>query len=155
MDRVDCEKCLNGEFYDDDKLRCRLKNCQPDYSDMAEIRKALLDSFPNSFINEHNEFIAQKYANEYFRLEDCEYPVDVECKVLEYLSRSAYKGQPYSQEWRNIKFRNSMRNGINAFLDTDFSDEQMGIIYQKLGNRIRHKLTVEFIESGYDFTLLK
>lgn len=153
MKRIECEHCKNG-CYEDDKLRCRLKQCKPDYADMWEIRTALLDSFEKSFFNDTNEFIAHKYSNTYFRMEDCEYPIDVESKVLEWLSRSAYKGQPYSQEWRNRKFRTFMKNGINIFLDTDFSDVQFGVIYQKLGNRINHDLTVKFIESDYDFSLL-
>lgn len=48
-----------------------------------------------------------------------------------------------------------MRNGINTFLETGFSEEQMGIIYEKLGNAINHKKTIQFIESGYDFAVLE
>ena len=153
MKRIDCEKCLHS-YFDDDKLRCRLKKCQPEYSDMVELKELLIESFPNSFINEHNEFIAHKQSNEYFRLDDCEYPEDIECKVLEWLSRAAYKSQWYSTHCRNEKFRRFMRNGINDFLDTDFSEEEFGIIYEKLGNAINHDLTMKFVQSGYDFSLL-
>lgn len=31
----------------------------------------------------------------------------------------------------------------------------IAIIYQKLGNRVRHSLTEEFINSGYDMAVLK
>ena len=153
MNRVDCEKCIHSEFCND-KLRCRLKDCQPDYSDMVEIKALLIESFPNSFVNEHMEFIAHKPANEYFRLEDCEYPEDVECKVLEWLSRSAYKSQWYSTHWRNEKFRKFMRDGINNFLDTDFSENEFRIIYTKLGNAVNHELTKKFVNSNYDLVLL-
>ena len=43
-----------------------------------------------------------------------------------------------------------MLRGINVFLKTNFSPEDMEIIYQKLGNRIRHELTVGFVENGKD-----
>lgn len=153
MKRLDCEKCFNSHF-EDENLRCRLKHCQPEYEDMREAKQALLEAFPNSFINESNEFVAHKRTNTYFILSDCEYPQDIECKVLEWLSRAASKGIPYSQEWRNRKFREFMRNGINAFLDTSFSEEEILIIYTKLGNCINHKKTINFIESDYDFSKL-
>lgn len=122
---------------------------------MTECRAALLDAFPDSIINERDEFIAHLRANEYFRLDDCKTPEDIECKVLEWLSRAACKTQPYSQEWRNKKFHEFMRNGINNFLDTRFSEEQMVVIYTHLGNAINHQKTLEFIKSNYDFNVLK
>ena len=36
MNRIDCEKCLHSDFDDQDRLRCGLKKCQPEYSDMKE-----------------------------------------------------------------------------------------------------------------------
>ena len=123
--------------------------------DFEEAKQALLKAFPNSFINEHNEFIAEIRSNQYFSLNNCKNPIDIECKVLEWLSRPACKGQPYSQEWRNKKIRQFMRNGINDFLDTDFSENDMNVIYQYLGNAIDHNKTIRFIESGYNFIVLK
>lgn len=153
MNRIDCEKCFHSHF-EGEKLRCRLKHCQPEYEDMREARQALLEAFPNSFINESNEFIAHERTNTYFRLSDCEYPQDIECKVLEWLSRAASKSIPYSQEWRNRKFRSFMLKGINAFLDTSFSEDSMLQIYTHLGNAINHDKTIQFIESDYDFSIL-
>ena len=60
-------------------------------NDLEEAKQALLNSFPNSFINEHNEFIAERRSNQYFLLNDCNSPRDIECKVLEWLSRPASK----------------------------------------------------------------
>lgn len=123
--------------------------------DFEEAKQTLLLAFPKSFINDNNEFIAEVRSNQYFLLNDCSTPRDIECKVLEWLSRPASKGQPYSQEWRNRKFREFMRNGVNAFLDTGFSEDEMRTIYQYLGNAINHKKTIAFIESGYDFAVLQ
>lgn len=45
MERIDCEKCRNGHF-EGDKLRCRLKKCQPDYEDMQEeISEAVKENY--------------------------------------------------------------------------------------------------------------
>ena len=117
--------------------------------------KKLSRAFPNSFINTSLEFIAHLKANEYFGLEDCENELDVKCKVLEWLSRGAHKTCPFHTNLKNERFHNFMLNGINDFLGTDFTEEDMAIIYQKLGNRVRHSLTEEFINSGYDMRLLK
>lgn len=122
--------------------------------DLIEAVDSLLHAFPNSFINERGEFIAHERTNQYIILNDCETPQEIECKVLEWFSRPAYKTEPYSQEWRNKKFHEFMRNGINTFLDTSFSEEEMCTIYTKLGNRINHQKTIKFIESDYDFNIL-
>lgn len=122
--------------------------------DMKECRQSLLDSFPGSWFNAREEFIAHTKSNTYFMFCNCNPPLDVECKILEWFSRPACKGMPYSQEWRNRKFREFMLNGINDFLDTSFNQDRMEAIYCALGNCINHEKTIRFIESGYDFDLL-
>ena len=117
------------------------------------ITRKLARAFPNSFINTALEFIAHKEANEYFRLEDCENEFDVKCKVLERLSRGAYKTCPFNSNIKNKKFHNFMLNGVNDFLGTDFTKDDMEIIYTYLGNRCNHERTVEFINSGYDMSI--
>ena len=121
--------------------------------ELNECKLALLQIFPES--NERDEFIAHKRSNTYLCLGDCKKPIDIECKVLEWFSRPASKGMPYSQEWRNRKFRKLMLDGINDFLETDFTESDMEEIYQYLGNSINHEKTVRFIESGYDFEVLE
>ena len=117
-------------------------------------RLRLLADFDGSFFNERDEFIAHRYSNTYFIFANCETELDVKCKVLEWLSRSAHKGIPYRQEWRNKKFRKFMLDGINMFLHTDFSFDDMEIIYTYLGNACNHNKTIKFIESGYDMQIL-
>lgn len=121
----------------------------------SSITRKLEIAFPRSFINSSLEFIAHKKANEYFRLEDCDNELDVKCKVLEWLSRGAYKTCPFNTDLRNEKFHKFMLNGINVFLGTDFTADDIEIIYTYLGNRCNHKKTVEFINSGYNLTILK
>ena len=115
--------------------------------------KKLLESFPGSFIDNHGEFIANRKGFS-FRLEDCKSEMDVKCKVLEWLSRAAYKSQPYKSHKKNEELHSFMRHGINDFLDADFTHEDMEQIYTRLGNCINHTLTIEFIESDYDMEVL-
>lgn len=122
--------------------------------ELNECKLVLLQAFPESFINERDEFIAHKRSNTYLCLGNCKKPIDIECKVLEWFSRPASKGMPYSQGWRNKRFRKFMLEGINDFLETDFTESDMEEIYQHLGNAINHEKTVQFVESGYDFKVL-
>lgn len=121
----------------------------------SEITLKLIHSFPRSFINGGLEFIAHKTANQYFRLEDCECEFDVKCKVLEWFSRGAYKTEPFDDYNKNEKLHEFMLNGINKYLGTNFSYDDMEIIYTYLGNRCNHQKTEKFIESGYDMSVLK
>ena len=122
---------------------------------MKNIIKKLILCFPGSFVNINNEFIAHKRANEYFLLDTCNSELDVKCKVLEWFSRGAYKTQPYKTECKNREFHEFMLNGINEFLGTDFTEEEMEVIYTYLGNGINREKTIWFIESGYDLSSLK
>lgn len=112
-------------------------------------------SFPKSYFNANNEFIAHERSNAYFGLNGCRTDTDIKCKIIEWLSYYASKGQPYDQDWRNKKFRKFMLDGINNTLDTNFSIGDIDLIYQKLGNRINHDLTVKFVESGFDMKVLE
>lgn len=110
--------------------------------------------FPGSFVNHNNEFIAHKRANQYFLLENCKSELDIKCKVLEWFSRGAYKTEPYNSDYKNNQFHDFMRNGINEFLSTDFTKDDIEIIYTYLGNCCNHKRTIKFIESDYDIKIL-
>lgn len=124
-------------------------------ADMEEARAKLLECFPGSFINVRDEFIAHPRTNQYFLLNNCQTVEDIEAKVLEWLSRPAFKTQPYSQEWRNRRFHEFMLAGVNAFLDTDFSEDDMELIYTYMGCGIKHSLMVEFINHDMSMMWLK
>lgn len=112
-------------------------------------------AFPGGFLNGHGEFIVHKKANEYFKLVDCETELDVKCKVLEWLSRGAYKAIPFHRSLDNIDLHTFMLNGINDFLGTRFSAEDIEQIYTYLGNRVNHQKTIRFVQSGYDMTVFE
>ena len=119
------------------------------------LRKLFL-AFPNAIINRNLEFVADpnRRVNSYFRLEDCETEEDVAAKLLEWLSREAYKSQHYTPEWRNEQVRAYHLLGINTFCGTNFCKDDIRIIYSTLGNRVHHEMTLDFIRSGYDMNAL-
>lgn len=57
-------------------------------------------------------------------------------------------GGGHGKERKNIEYF------INYILGTHFNHDDYQYIYEKLGNRVNHKLTVQFVESGYDMNLL-
>lgn len=122
---------------------------------MTDYEIKLLNCFPGSFVNHNVEFIADLKSNQYFILGDVENEFQCSCKVLEWLSRSASKGEPYRANAKNCEYQDKMLRGINAFLGTEFSHEDMELIYQELGNSINRKLTEAFIRSAYCLDVLK
>ena len=122
-------------------------------SNWEEIQK-LMRSFPCSFINGEGEIIVHEYANEYFILRTCENELDIKCKVLEWFSRS-YKERPYRTPAKNVEFQKFMRDGINKYLGTNFTKDDLCMIYSRLGNACNHEKTIEFVNSGYDMHVLK
>lgn len=124
--------------------------------DLSVVQR-LLRAFPNSLINVQLEFVADRNprVNSYFRLDNCASKEDVKAKVLEWLSRDAYKSMHYHTEKRNGDVHEYHWQGINSFLGTAFTPEDIAIIYQRLGNAVHHQKTLEFIRSGYDMEVLK
>lgn len=117
----------------------------------------LFKAFPNAIINRNLEFVADpnRRVNSYFRLDNCETRTDVAAKLLEWMSREAYKSEHFHVKWRNDQVHEYHRNGINSFLGTDFTPEHMKIIYTYLGNSCNHQKTLSFIRSGYDLDVLR
>ena len=114
----------------------------------------LMKCFPHSFINQYGEFIACRDTNAYFKIDNCKSELDIKCKVLEWLSRDAHKAAPFRARRKNEEYRAFMMGGINRYLGTSFTDEQMEDIYTYLGNACNHEKTIRFIESGYDMIVL-
>ena len=115
----------------------------------------LMESFPGSFINHHGEFIAHKEANNYFNLRNCSGSLEIHCKVLERISRPAFKEQPFRSKTKNRAFNDFMLRGINNFLGTKFDETDIETIYQELGNEVDRNLTIKFIENHYDMAVLE
>lgn len=115
----------------------------------------LMSIFDKSFINRINELILIPKTNLYFSLRDVENGFDLKCKVLECCSRDAVKSIPYPTNRGNKMYQDDVRENINIFLNTNFTREDMELIYQVLGNGIRHDLTMKFVQSNYDLDMLR
>lgn len=121
-----------------------------------EVLNDLFRAFPDAIINRNLEFVADPHrrVNSYFRLDNCETRTDATCKVLEYLSREAFKSLHFNVEWRNKQVHDYHLQGINAFCGTHFTEDDIEIIYTYLGNEVNRRKTLEFIGSGYDLAAL-
>lgn len=115
----------------------------------------LMQCFSGSTINQFGEFIAHDKGNACFNLKNCKTELDIQCKVLEWFSREACKSRPYKQEKKNDEYHKFMLSGINKYLGTDFKHENMMEIYCELGNAINHNLTIEFVQSNFDFSVFR
>lgn len=107
-----------------------------------------LQVFPKSFINRDNELILEPTNNVYFRLEDMETELEFKCKLMAWVSRPIAKG--LSPKWSK-----KVLASVNELLNTNFSKTDMQVIYTELGNDVNPELSVQFIESGYDMSLLE
>ncbi len=114
----------------------------------------VMKCFPNSFINNNAEVILSTKGNVYFDSKVCYDKKDVVCMLLEWCSRPIAKGIVYSSDKRNREWQEDLLNGLNCYLGTQFSLEDMYYIYQELGNGINPNLTKEFVESNYDLSLI-
>lgn len=124
------------------------------YTNMKELTR-LMGCFRGSFINSNCEMIIEPKSNVYFLLENIETDIELKCKVLEHISRSACKSEPFNTKAKNIQLHENMLDGINEFLGTNFNILEMEDIYCKLGNGINRKLALEFIESNYNMDLIE
>lgn len=116
--------------------------------------KTALQVFPGSFINGRNELILIPKTNLYFGLGKVFNEVDFKASMLEYCSRDCHKTQPYCYRKRNEEYWSNCLRMVNQTLETNFSQNDMAIIYSEIGCGVHHKLAVEFVESGYDFQVL-
>lgn len=115
----------------------------------------VMKRFPGSFINHNNELILIPKVNLYIRLEDVNTPTELKYKLLEWCSRDCSCALRYSQEWRNIRYQEDVLSSVNKCLGTNFTHDEMELIYERLGNRCNRKLTQRFVSSGYDMKLLE
>ena len=119
------------------------------------IIKRLLQAFPASFINCNGEFIAEVKTNQYLNLEKCENEFDLKCKILEFFSRGACKTTYYLSQRKNDELHQFVLDGINKFLNTSFTKDDMLKVYEALGNGVDHELTECFVSNGYNMDLLE
>lgn len=116
---------------------------------------SVMKHFDKSYINMHGELILSDRGNLYFTAKNCKSKEDVICKLLEWCSRPIVKGYAYKTPKRNIEWRKSLLCGYNNYLGTNFTLNDMYWIYDKLGNAANHELTLKFIHSNFDLSLVR
>lgn len=116
--------------------------------------KKLLGLFPRSYINQNLEVILIPKTNTYFNLEGVGSRRDIIAKLLMWCTRTIAKGQPFRNKKRNNMYREATKRALNYYLETLFSDEDINLIYQRLGNGINQDLTYSFIDGDFDMEVL-
>ncbi len=118
--------------------------------------KKIMRIFYDSFINSEFELIVFPKTNAFMSLTyRCESALDVKCKLLENCSRHCCITLGYEGNRRNKKMWQENTDRMNKYFNTNFSVENMELIYDKLGNGINRDLTIRFINSGLNINLLK
>ncbi|EJW14436.1 hypothetical protein M5X00_29900 [Paenibacillus alvei] len=102
---------------------------------------------PEAFINSSHELIIEPEYNIYLGLNRIESELDLKMKVLSWLSRPSCKGV-------SKKVKLLIRGVVNDSLCTDFSEDEMREIYTYLGNDCNRNMSIKFIESGFDISVL-
>lgn len=115
--------------------------------ELVKLLGIIQEHSPKVFINQNNELIVVPSWNIYFGLYNVETPLNLKCKVVEFLSRPSHKG--VSNYWQR-----RVGSIFNEYLGTQFTKKEFDRIYTYLGNGINHNLTIEFVESGYDLNVL-
>lgn len=126
-------------------------------NEIKSIKMLLKECFPKStMLIDTNplEFLAHPKGNIYFILGNCKNKLDVDCKVLEWFSRAAYKTEPYKTDYKNQEFHQYFLDGINKYFGSSFTKKDIEIVYTYIGNACNHQKTIDFIESGFDMSVL-
>lgn len=123
-------------------------------SELIEELRELMAIFPRSYINQNFELILIPKTNTYFGLEGVSSRRDIIAKLFMYCSRDISNSIPYKSATRNNLFQEVVRKNLNYYIGTIFSQSDIDLIYQKLGNGIRPELTYKFIDSGFDLEVL-
>ena len=116
--------------------------------------KKLLRAFPNSYINHNCEFIASNTGNQYFSLDRIHSLSVLQQRVISSLSRGACKAEPRSTKKKNNEFHTFMLNGINAFLETEFTHEDIERFYTHFGNGCNSHICFQFVNDNFDMSII-
>lgn len=105
-------------------------------------------AFPNANITLKNELILEPKNNLYFILTGVQNELEFKCKLIAWMSRPISKGL---NEYWSLK----MLNSFNEVLGTNFTKSDMRKLYTNFGEDTNRTLSMQFVESGFDLSLLK
>lgn len=123
-----------------------LKNNDIAATEIFDLKK-VYDCFPQAFVNKEHELIIYPRTNTYFLLKNVENQLQLDCKIIEYCSGEAYDGAKKSKEYH---FK-----GICDYFNKEFTQEEIRLIYMKLGNGINRELCIDYIKSCFDMEVLR
>ena len=117
----------------------------------------MMKCFPKSFITPNGQFIPcrVKGSGGYFRITDCDSDYDLKYKVIAYLSRDSYKTLLYRTKRLNDEYHEYIRCGMIKYLGVYLSQQDLDLIYTKLGNGCNKQLAYEFVWSHFDMKVLQ
>ena len=114
----------------------------------------LFAAFPGSVIREDGTFAVLGDPDCGLDLTVCETQEDISVHLLENLSKSACRVRTYDvpdgQEPRRVR----LLRGMNQYLGTSLSEEDMTNVYRKIGNSIHPDLSRSFVEANCDMSVL-
>ena len=125
----------------DKKLRTMIK------SSLTRAEK-LMKIWRKSFINNNFELVLETRRNIYIILDMYSTVKEIKMNMLAWKSRPCIKGD-------DDKYLDDFREKFNKYFEKNWTEEQIGLIYQRFGNGVNPKLCEKFVDSNYDFSLLE
>ena len=123
-----------------------------------EIKKVLaqiIAAFGRSFINSNLELILIPKTCAYINLNKVYTEIDLKRLCLVATCRDCFKTQSYKYPSVNKKFHEDNLKSLNKALGTNFTKDDMEIIYHYFGNFINQDLATSFVISNYDMNIFK
>lgn len=131
------------------------------YKKLKATIKALMNEYPNSYIDSTFDIILNRRTDMYVPINSVFNLFDLKCVILEYLSEDAsYKKISKFNErfafWdkKDTEYHNNNLKHINEVLKTNFSKDDMKLIFSNLNYKCNHELTEVFVNLNYDMSLL-
>lgn len=121
---------------------------------LPSVQKAM-HMFKDSYINSNNDLILIPKFNVYIILDDIHTDDDFKVKLCEWFSRDCSCALRYKSQSRLLQYYDDNTAKFNEICGTEFTLGEMDMIYCKLGNGTHHKLTQEFVKSGFDLSILE
>ena len=121
---------------------------------LLEAIKRLMYIFNESFINSNFELILERERNIFTVLSNLKTERDLVINMLERKTRPCIIGIT-DDDSDAEKFRDNFNEFMSEYTHKNFTEEEISLIYKKLGNGVNRELCEEFIESGYDMQVLE
>lgn len=130
-----------------------IESAETVFDKFDEVRN-LMRCFPDSYVDCDGFFYADKDGVSPFCLKRCGTKEDIMVMVLDNLSYSACLSRPYIERERNVAVHEKILRGINAYLDSSFSEGDILNVCKFTMHASDIELR-EFIRNGYDLNAIE